>query len=389
MAVITMKTRSLFTRFLVASVAALALSFSGSLSRAAFDPEDEPDDAPVTTPKADPLANSKKDEKKSADKALTGVATRVAVLNFGLPKSAQGAAESTVGIEIIAEAWRDAVKKLEQDKVNVVVVRINSGGGALSEMKPFQDLFEKVYKTKFRTVAWVESAISCAAMSPWPIGDMYFLPGGKIGACTAWHQVGGGQMVQADADTRESILVQMEECSRWANRDPKIMRAMQIMEPLSANIDENGNVKFFQDLSGKIILNQMGKILTLTANEALQVGFSKGTAATLDDLMKSMGITEYEVAGKSATNYIDDNIKSNDKANKEFDNFFRAYQIAVSRAEQLRGDKKRQPEAISDAKSALRKMNDTRKHNSKMPEIKGFPRAWFDQQERLLKDLEK
>ncbi len=390
MAFTPMKKHPLFTQFLAASVAAIAFAFTASVANAAFDPEDdEPEEAPVTTPKVDPLADAKKDEKKSADKVLTGTATRVAVLNFGLPKSAQGAAESTVGIEIVAQAWRDAVKLLEKDKVEVVVVRINSGGGALSEMEPFQNVFQNDYKTKFRTVAWIESAISCAAMSPWPIADMYFLPGGNIGACTAWHQVSGGQMVQADADTRESILVQMEKTSRWANRDPKIMRAMQIMEPLSANIDENGNVKFFQDLSGKIILNQQGKILTLTANEALQVGFSKGTAATLDELMKTMGITEYVVAGKQATTFIDDNIKANDKANKDFDNFYRAYQIAVTRAEQLRGDKKRQPDAIGDAKSALRKMNETRKHNRKMPEIKGFPPAWFAQQERLLKDLEK
>jgi len=384
-----MKKHSLFTQFLAASVAALAFAFSAPVSNAAFDPEhDEPGEAPVTMPKVDPLADAKKDEKKLADKVLTGAATRVAVLNFGLPKSAQGAADSTVGIEIVAQAWREAVKMLEKDKVEVVVVRINSGGGALSEMEPLQNLFQNEYKAKFRTVAWVESAISCAAMSPWPIADMYFLPGGNIGACTAWRGV-GGQMVQADADTLESVLVQMERTSRWANRDPKIMRAMQIMEPLSANIDENGNVKFFQDLSGKIILNQQGKILTLTANEALKVGFSKGTAATLDELMQVMGITEYVVAGKQATDFIDNNIKANDKANKDFDNFYRAYTIAIDRAEQLRGDKKRQSDAIGDARSALRKMNATRRHNKNMPEIKGFPAAWFAQQERLLKDLER
>ena len=387
-----MKKNTLSKTFFAASVAAISFAFTASLSNAAFDPENDPPKPPASTPTADsvatPATNGKNRDKKPADKALTGVATRVAVLNFGLPKSAQGAAESTVGIEIVAQAWEEAIQKLEADKVDVVVVRINSGGGALSEMEPFQNLFQNKYKTKFRTVCWVESAISCAAMSPWPIAEMYFFTGGDIGACTAW-RMESGKMVQADPDTLETVLKQMEDNSRWANRDPKIMRAMQIMEPLSANIDENGNIKFFQDLSGKIILNPAGKILTLTAQQALDIGFSKGTADTLDELMKVMGITEYVVAGKSASNFIDENIKKNDKANKDFDNFYRSYQIAISRAEQLRGDKKRQFEAIGDARSALRKMNGTRRHNKNMPDIKGFPRAWFDQQERLLKDFEK
>lgn len=330
--------------------------------------------------------DAKKDEKKPASKKLTGVPTRVAILNFGLPQSAQGRADDMVGREVNAYAWKQVIPKLEKAKVDVVVVRINSGGGALSEMAPFQRMFQNEYKKRFRTVAWIENAISCAAMSPWPLEEMYFLPEGRIGGCTAFN---GGTMRQMPRDMLEFLLAEMEEVSRWANRDPKIMRSMQILEPLSANVDENGNAKFFQDLSGKIILNPAGEILTLTAPQALSVGFSKGTASTVEELMKAMGISEYEIVAKDASNFIDKNIIDCDTVTKRFREYEAQYTLARGAAEQFRGDNARQDAAIGRARQALRKMQDTNRLNPNLHSFNGVDAEWFQEQERELKELQK
>jgi hypothetical protein len=360
------------------------------------------DPAPETKPEA-PKADEKKDakdskdskdskdakkdeEKKPAGKKLTGVPTRVAILNFGLPQSAQGRAEDMVGREVNAYAWKQVIPKLEKAKVDVVVVRINSGGGALNEMAPFQRLYQNEYKKRFRTVAWIENAISCAAMSPWPLKEMYFLPEGRIGGCTAFN---GGSLQQIPRDRLEFLLAEMEEVSRWADRDPKIMRSMQILEPLSANVDENGNAKFFQDLSGKIILNPAGEILTLTAPQALAVGFSSGTAATPEELMKAMGISEYEFVAKDASDFIDKNIIDCDTATKRFREYQAQYGLARGAAEQFRGDPARQDAAIGRARQALRKMQDTGRINPNLPMFNNLDDAWFQEQERELKELQK
>jgi len=79
---------------------------------------------------------------------LEGKATRVAIMNFGPPSSWQGKTENTVGIEISAQAWKDAVPLLEKDGVQVVVVRINSGGGLANEVPKFHDVYEKEYKPR-------------------------------------------------------------------------------------------------------------------------------------------------------------------------------------------------------------------------------------------------
>ncbi len=81
-----------------------------------------------------------------------------------------------MGIQINAKAWRDAIPLLEKDNTDVVVVRINSGGGYLSELEKFPRGLPDDYKRRWRTVTWVESAISAACMSPWVIERVVLPP---------------------------------------------------------------------------------------------------------------------------------------------------------------------------------------------------------------------
>src|SRR5690606_38032767 len=139
-----------------------------------------------------------------ANKSAPGV-RRIAILNFGPPSSWQNEVDSTVGIQISADAWKRAVPLLEKDNVTDVIVRINSGGGLLAELGKFNEVYEKEYKPRFRTVAWIESAISCAAMSPWVLEEFYFLPEGNIGACTGW----SGRLSAVKGLELEMVLLQM------------------------------------------------------------------------------------------------------------------------------------------------------------------------------------
>ena len=336
-----------------------------------------------STDAAAPASGMKKDDRSA--RQLTGRAQRVAFLNFGLPQSAQGKADDMVGREVNAWAWKHVIPMLEKDKVDIVVVRINSGGGALSEMAPFQAMYQNEYKPRFRTVAWIENAISAAAMSPWPLDEMYFLPEGRIGACTAFN---GGSLRQIPPSMLIPLLVEMEKCSQWANRDPKIMRSMQILEPLSATVDENGNVKWFQDLSGEIIVNPPGEILTMTAPMAMRTKFARGIASTREELMEVMGITEYEFVGKDATKYIDRNIEDCDTGTKRISDIQFQYEIAIQAAEQLRGDP-RQDAAIGRARQALERMRLLLKINPNFAQFFGLDEAWFREQDKTLRDLKK
>jgi hypothetical protein len=343
----------------------------------------ERDDA---TPKNDENLKKEADAKQQASaKTDTGKhtgATRVAILNFGCPSEWQGKYDDMVGLQVNADSFHRAIPLLEKDHVDVVVVRVKSGGGALSELAKFHDVFEKEYKPKFRTVAWIESAISAAAMSPWVLEEMYFYPQGNIGACTGWH----GDLVAVKGIQLEMVLDMMEKASAMGKKDPAIMRAMQIMEPLSADIDENGEVHWHQNESGAYILNRSKNVFTMNANDAIKFKFGKGIAATRDELAKAMGLQEVEWAGQEATDFIDRNIKETDGTSKQFRAMYAKYQLAIELAKQLQ-DKERRGIELGKARRLLAEMKQRMRINPNLKDFIGIPDGWFEEQEEIIRKL--
>jgi hypothetical protein len=265
-----------------------------------------------------------------------------------------------VGREVSAAAFDRALPVLKKDGVTDVVVRINSGGGALLEIEKFHKTFEE-YKKNFRTVAWVESAISAAAMAPWVLEEFYMMPNGNIGACTGWY----GALQAVKGVQLEEVLVMMERASRMANRDPKIMRSMQIQEPLSATIDPvTGNVKWSQDESGDKVLNPKDQILTFNAADAVTYKFAKAIAMTKEELAEAMFGTgvEYEWAGHEASDIVDNSIRTNDKASKEAIEVAVKYARAIAEAAQIQ-DRDDRGAAVGRARKMLNQLESWVKGN--------------------------
>ncbi len=238
---------------------------------------------PVTTPVAPPVSSGRK-------------VPKAAVITLG-----GGGEKDMVGIFITAEALRRAIPMLEQelgnDRSGVVVVRIHSGGGMVSEIAKVSDILHNEYKKRFRTVAWIENAISAAAMSPLCIEEIYFTTEGRYGGCVAFRTLDS----PVEGIGLQELLVMAEKFSDRGHYDRKIMRSMQIQDPLSASVDANGDVHFFADLtSGDIIVNRQKEILTLNAVTAAKIKFSKGTADSLDELTKLMGYQELQWVGEKA-----------------------------------------------------------------------------------------
>ncbi|MBY0262858.1 MAG: hypothetical protein K2Q20_10970, partial [Phycisphaerales bacterium] len=277
-----------------------------------------------------------------------GVPTRVAILNFGLPGERLGSVGDMVGVHITVEAFRDALPKLKEQKVDVVVIRVNSGGGYLAEVPKFNELFQSRYKASFRTVAWIESAISAAAMSPWVIEEMYFTPGGAIGSCMGC----GGRRPQTQGVDPAQHLLRLEAASVQGGKDPKIMRSFELMEPLSYDIDATGKTAWRQDALGQIVLNLPGRVYTMSAGEAVASGVARGIAVTKEELVKAMGLQEVEWVGQDISKAIEDNIRENDRIERRNSEIFARYQTAIELASGLR-DKQRRAQQIAIARNAF------------------------------------
>jgi hypothetical protein len=325
-------------------------------------------------------AEQKKDEAAAKTDKHTG-ATRMAILNFGPPQE-WGEFGNTVGLEISVDAFRRAVPLLEKAKVDVVVIRVNSGGGLLLETPRFMELFETVYKPKFRTVAWIQSAISAAAMSPWVLEEFYFYRKGNMGACTAF----SGRLNAVKGYGLEAILADMESASVKGKRDPKIMRAMQIMEPLSVDIDEAGNVVWRQDENGQHVLNRADQVFTINANDAIRFRFARGIADTKEELVQAMGLQEVEWVAQDATALIDKSLRDNDRANKEFNEIYTKYAEAKGIASQL-PDKQRRGMMVNQARQHLATLRRMVGLNPNYPLMYGTDNEWFANEDRDLREI--
>lgn len=345
-------------------------------------PADAPQQAETAIPPA-PSGGSTSDKAAERARRIDSGATRVAILNFGAPSSWSDNIGDMVGLQVNAASWRAAVPLLDKDKVDVVVVRINSGGGMGSELQPFQDLFENVYKKKYRTVGWVESAISAAAMGPYVIEEFYFMPNGNLGACTGWY----GDLQNVEGVQLEHMLAQMEEASRLGRRSPAIMRAMQIQVPLSASIDPvTGDVTWYQDNTGDTLLNPGNQIFTITASDAVKFKFAKGIAATKEELVKVMGLNEVEWAGQEATRLVDENMRAVDRAEKRWQLAYEKFLINMGFAEGAQ-DKTERGKFAGIARKALREMKTMFATNKNLGAMVGINDEWFTLREEEIKRL--
>lgn len=235
-------------------------------------------DAPIPTGD-EPAANAETKAKEQSWERVPGV-TRAAVIT----------AEGMVGMQMASKPLRDAIPMLEEEGVDLVVYKINSGGGLLLEIQQLSDVLHNEYKPKFQLVAWIDSAISAAAMTGLTIENIYFMPKGNFGAATGW----SGQLVAVAGRGLEDVYYKMEKISARGGKDDQVIKSMQHNIPLSYDIDEaTGEVTFYQTTAGKYVLNDGTDVLTLNSLDAERCGFSSGTAGTLEELQalleKSVG----------------------------------------------------------------------------------------------------
>lgn len=220
--------------------------------------------------------------------------TRGVVLSLGGPEG------DMVGLYMAAKPLQEVMPELIDQGVDVVVFHIASGGGMLIEIERLVDVI-KEYKRHFRVVSWIDHAISAAAMTSHVVEDIYFKSKGTYGACTGFN---GGNLQAIEGRELERVLFYMEKVSAEGGKSPYIMRAMQINEPLSCDIDENGDVHWYQSLDGEHIVSDGNFILTFNSTDAEQFGFSRGTADTLEDLTRELQMGEIQWLGTQVPGVI-------------------------------------------------------------------------------------
>lgn len=173
----------------------------------------------------------------------------------------------------------------------IIVLKINSGGGLVLEGDHLARVMLDL-KRRHRVVAWVEDAISMAAMLASFCDEIYFTTYGQMGAMTAG-------MLMADQSFEGAQLERwMRMTGDWmeaGGRSRYISEAM-IHSPRMLSYDKDprtGQVTFYNNLSGEFILSRAGQNLSFTASTAIHSGFADGIADSEEELAKLLDLPRW------------------------------------------------------------------------------------------------
>lgn len=206
----------------------------------------------------------------------------------------------------------------------IIVLEIESGGGAMSEMYAIHDTLMEV-KKRHRVVAWIKEAISAAAATAFHCDEIYFRTDGSLGAMTGYNP--GTGLALKDAE----LARWLRDASAWAEaggRPGLIARAM-IHHPFEVSYDvddETGEVIWYDSLEGEYTLSDAASNLTFTSGHAIQSGFADGIADNEQELAQLLDMKEWN-EDPYAKNLQEDWMKTFERANYEIPMIFGELQI--------------------------------------------------------------
>ncbi|MEG0472210.1 MAG: nodulation protein NfeD [Solibacillus sp.] len=160
----------------------------------------------------------------------------------------------------------------EQNNAKAILLEIHTPGGFVDAATDIGKLMDA---TTLPIIAFINSkAHSAGAFIALHADQIYMAPNATMGAAAVIDSAGNA----ADEKANSAWLAQMSSAAESSGRDPKIALAMA---------DKNIDLEKYRA--------PVGELLTLTADDAIEVGYSEGTASTVQDVLKIANLGDSEI----------------------------------------------------------------------------------------------
>jgi membrane-bound serine protease (ClpP class) len=165
-----------------------------------------------------------------------------------------------------------AILIAENEQAEAIIFEMNTPGGAVEAAGEIGKL---ITSTDLKTVAFVnKQALSAGAYIALNTDQIYMTPGSTLGSAAIIDQEGNAAGKKAES----YWLAAMKSAAAQSGRDPIYAAAMA-----------DDSIDLPQYGAGK------GKLLTLTADQALEVGYSEGTVRNVDALLEKLGYENADI----------------------------------------------------------------------------------------------
>ncbi len=199
-----------------------------------------------------------------------------------------------------------AVQEISSDPDAIVVVNIDTFGGRVDSALEIVDTFLKIPEKQ--SIAFVEKkAISAGALIALSCGDLVMKPATTIGDCApiTYSQEGLemlGEKFQSPIRAKFRALAKrngypVKLAEAMVSLDKEIFEVVidgqKVLMDASDYADLTDEEK--KKITSKKTIVEKGELLTMHAEEAVELGFSSMTADSIDVMLGQMGIENYEV----------------------------------------------------------------------------------------------
>jgi membrane-bound serine protease (ClpP class) len=165
-----------------------------------------------------------------------------------------------------------AVSEAEEDNATAIIFEVNTPGGAVDAAAEIGKLLST---TNIKTVAFINNqALSAGAYISLNTDEIYMVPGATMGSAAIIDQAGNTAGKKAES----YWFAAMQSAAKNSGRDPIYALAMA---------DENVHLP---ELGA-----EKGSLLTLTADQALEVGYAEGIVKNQDELLKSLNLEDAQL----------------------------------------------------------------------------------------------
>jgi membrane-bound serine protease (ClpP class) len=169
----------------------------------------------------------------------------------------------------LASSMKLAFAEAAREGAQLVILEIDTYGGLVNASDRVKTTIEA---SSIPVYAWVKKAISGGTYAALACDRIYMHPGATLGAVEPRY----GDEPVTDEKTLSIIEGQLRAMAESRGRDPQIASAM-----VRKDIEIPG-------------ISEAGKLLTLTAAKAVEVGYAEGLASALEDIPGMAGISASE-----------------------------------------------------------------------------------------------
>ena len=200
-----------------------------------------------------------------------------------------------VGTQITADLVSKAIEDTrKRNLLSALILEIDSPGGSIADVERIVQLIGEV--RGLRVIACVRNAISAAAPIAMACREIYIAPSGSIGGAVVFRMGPTGTPEMVDEKLRSIWRAVCRSAAEVGGHSPLLAQGMVETDIELSVVEKDGKQVVVEGVQGKP-LKARGKVLTLTAQEAIACGLANGEFKNYPSLGQTLGLAGWREAG--------------------------------------------------------------------------------------------